>query len=76
MDGLRSISFDLDEGAAATAPLVDLAGADGYLFTLASWLKADGVDPDAYPKVTAHTKAMLDRPAVQQVLDREQIRLA
>ena len=32
MDGLRSISFDLDEGAAATAPLVDLAGADGYLF--------------------------------------------
>ncbi len=45
MDGLRSISFDLDEGDAATAPLVDLAGADGYLFArerrgIAAWGRA------------------------------------
>ena len=74
-----SACFQLIEDEYLAGPWVlgeDYSVADGYLFTLASWLKADGVDPGAYPKVTAHTKAMLDRPAVQQVLDRERIRLA
>ena len=50
--------------------------ADGYLFTLARWLEADGVDPVRFPRVEAHTNAMLDRHAVQRVLAREQLKPA
>ena len=42
--------------------------ADGYLFTVASWLKRDGVDIALVPKVHAHTQRMLQRPAVQRAL--------
>jgi glutathione S-transferase len=42
--------------------------ADPYLFTVASWLKGDGVDIAQFPKVHAHTQRMLERPAVQQAL--------
>jgi len=42
--------------------------ADGYLFTVASWLKSDGVDIALFPKVHAHTQRMLQRPAVQRAL--------
>ena len=37
--------------------------ADGYLFTVASWLQSDGVDIALFPKVHAHTQRMLQRPA-------------
>ena len=50
--------------------------ADGYLFTLTRWLEADGVDPARFPKVEAHSNAMLDRHAVQRVLAREQLKPA
>ena len=42
--------------------------ADAYLFTIASWLKSDGVDIALFPKVAAHTARMLERPAVQRAL--------
>jgi len=42
--------------------------ADGYLFTVSGWLKGDGVDPERFPKVAAHTERMRDRPAVAKVL--------
>ena len=42
--------------------------ADGYLFTIGTWLKSDGVDIAAFPKVLAHTQRMLERPAVQRAL--------
>ena len=42
--------------------------ADGYLFTVAGWLKGDGVDPERFPGIAAHTKRMRERPAVQKVL--------
>lgn len=42
--------------------------ADGYLFTIAGWLKSDGVDITLFPKVYAHTQRMLQRPAVQRAL--------
>ena len=42
--------------------------ADGYLFTVASWLKSDGVDIAQFPKVFAHTQRMLQRPAVQRAM--------
>ncbi len=44
--------------------------ADPYLFTIGGWLKADGVDPDAFLKVAAHRARMLERPAVARALER------
>ncbi|MET0334185.1 MAG: glutathione S-transferase family protein [Rhizobacter sp.] len=41
---------------------------DMYLYTLATWLEGDGVDPTRFPKVLAHRQRLADRPAVQKVL--------
>lgn len=38
--------------------------ADGYLYTVAGWLKGDGVDMAQFPKVHAHFQRMGARPAV------------
>lgn len=38
--------------------------ADGYLFTVAGWLRSDGVDIARFPKVHAHFQRMAARPAV------------
>ena len=45
-----------------------LSLADIYLFVVASWLASDGVAIDEFPKVAAHTRRMLARPAVQEAL--------
>ena len=45
---------------------------DPYLFTLAQWLEADGVDPARLPKVTEHRRRMSERPAVRRALAAEQ----
>jgi glutathione S-transferase len=42
--------------------------ADPYLYTLASWLESDQVDPKRFPKVLDHRNRMAARPAVQRVL--------
>jgi glutathione S-transferase len=42
--------------------------ADPYLFTMASWLEGDGVDPTRFPKVLDHRDRMRGRPAVQRAL--------
>lgn len=42
--------------------------ADGYLFTVAGWLKSDGVDIARFPKVHAHSRRMAARQAVQRAL--------
>lgn len=42
--------------------------ADGYLFTMAGWLKSDGVDMAQFPRVAAHHARMAARPAVQRAL--------
>ena len=41
---------------------------DPYLFLVARWLKGDGVDDSAFPKILAHRARMEMRPAVQAVL--------
>jgi glutathione S-transferase len=41
---------------------------DMYLFTLANWLEADGVDPARFPKVSAHRDRLRADPAVKRVL--------
>jgi glutathione S-transferase len=45
--------------------------ADPYLFTLAQWLEADGVDPARLPRVIAHRNRMLDRPSVRKAIAEE-----
>jgi glutathione S-transferase len=42
--------------------------ADPYLFTLATWLEGDGVDPARFPKILAHRGRMSQRPAVRKIL--------
>lgn len=42
--------------------------ADGYLFTIAGWLKSDGVDIARFSKVHAHFERVGARAAVQRAL--------
>jgi glutathione S-transferase len=44
---------------------------DPYLFTLAQWLEADGVDVRALPKVAAHRARMAEHPAVRRAIAQE-----
>ncbi|BBK37349.1 glutathione S-transferase [Allostella sp. ATCC 35155] len=44
---------------------------DPYLFTLAQWMEADGVDTGRFPKVIAHRARCAARPAVRQALAEE-----
>ena len=44
---------------------------DPYLFTLAQWHAADGVDPARIPKVIAHSRRVAARAAVQRALAQE-----
>ena len=41
---------------------------DMYLFTLAQWLEADGVDPARFPKVADHRARMAADPVVIKIL--------
>ena len=41
---------------------------DCYLYTIATWLKDDGVDINSFPKVKDHFNRMAARPAVQRVI--------
>lgn len=41
---------------------------DIYLFTIATWLEADGVDPARFPKVHEHRTRMSADPVVQKVI--------
>jgi glutathione S-transferase len=44
---------------------------DPYLFTMETWFASDGVNPDDVPKLRDHHQRMLNRKAVQTVLERE-----
>lgn len=41
---------------------------DPYLYTLAQWLEADGVDIARFPKIRDHHNRMAERPAVKKAL--------
>ena len=45
--------------------------ADAYLFTLAQWLEADGVDTARIPRVMAHRARMADLPNVRRAISEE-----
>lgn len=44
---------------------------DPYLFTLAQWLEADGVDLARIPKVVDHRRRMSERPSVRTAIAQE-----
>jgi glutathione S-transferase len=44
---------------------------DPYLFTVAQWMEADGLDPAKFPKVADHRKRMSERPSVRKALEIE-----
>lgn len=44
---------------------------DPYLFTLAQWLEADGVDPARIPKVIDHRRRMSERATVRKAIAEE-----
>jgi glutathione S-transferase len=63
--------FDLIEREMLRGPWVMGAAytiCDPYLFTLAQWLEADGVDPARLPKVMEHRQRMSHRPAVLRAI--------
>lgn len=45
--------------------------ADPYLFTLAQWLEADGVDVSRLPRVIEHRSRMAERPSVIKAIAEE-----
>ncbi len=45
--------------------------ADAYLFTLAQWLEADGVDTSRIPRVMAHRARMAELPNVRRAIAEE-----
>ena len=45
--------------------------ADPYLFTIAQWLEADGVDPSRVARVVEHRRRMLGRPSVKKAIAEE-----
>ncbi len=44
---------------------------DAYLFTLAQWLEADGVDPARIPRVVEHRRLVSERAAVRKAIGQE-----
>jgi glutathione S-transferase len=44
---------------------------DLYLFTLAQWLEADGVDPAGLPKLMGHRRRMAEHPVVRKIVAEE-----
>jgi glutathione S-transferase len=44
---------------------------DPYLFTLAQWLEADGVDPRTIPRVIDHRRRMSERATVKKAIAEE-----
>jgi glutathione S-transferase len=44
---------------------------DPYLFTLAQWLEADGVDLSRLPRVREHRERVTERPAVRRAIAQE-----
>jgi glutathione S-transferase len=47
---------------------------DPYLYTLASWMEGDGVDPARFPAILDHSRRMAERPAVERALEAERRR--
>ena len=66
--------FDLIERHMLAGPWVmgeSYSVCDPYLFTIAQWMEADGVDPARFPKVAAHRSRVAARPATRRSIEAE-----
>ena len=66
--------FDLIETRMLKGPWVmgqDYTIADPYLFTIAQWLEADGVNLERIPRVIEHRERMLSRSSVRRAIATE-----
>ncbi|MGV3550532.1 glutathione S-transferase family protein [Rhizobium sp.] len=63
---MRMIELDFFEGPWVMGEQYTVA--DGYLYTMSSWLAGDGVDINEFPILKDHFERMSARPAVQRVL--------
>lgn len=68
-DCFTLIENDYFQGPWVMGP--DYSVCDMYLFTFATWLEADGVDPSQFPGILDHRNRMLEREAVIAVMNRE-----
>jgi glutathione S-transferase len=68
-DGFAIIESELFKGPWVMGERYSIA--DPYLYTLATWLEGDGVDPARFPKVLEHRRRMAALPAVAKVLAAE-----
>jgi glutathione S-transferase len=69
-----SACFDLIESGMLKGPWVmgeNYTICDPYLFTLAQWLEANGVDPARIPKVVDYRRRMSERPNVRKAIAQE-----
>jgi glutathione S-transferase len=69
-----SACYDLIESSMFAGPWVmgeNYTICDPYLFTLAQWLEADGVDPLRIPKVVDHRRRMAERRNVRKAIAEE-----
>lgn len=67
-------AFGLIERGWPTGPWVlgdDYSVCDMYLFTMAQWLEADGVDPSRFPRVLDHRHRMASRPEIKSAIAAE-----
>ena len=63
--------FDLIERTMFKGPFVmgeRYTMCDPYLFTIAQWWEADGVEPSRFPKLVAHRQRMAERPSVKRAI--------
>jgi glutathione S-transferase len=72
----RSVSacFALIENEMLKGPWVmgaDYSICDAYLFTVAQWMEADGVDPALFPRVIDHRRRVSERVAVRKAIAEE-----
>ena len=66
--------FALIENEMLKGPWVmgeDYSICDAYLFTVAQWMEADGLDPTLYPRVIDHRRRVSERPATMRAIAQE-----
>ena len=65
-----ALCFKMIEHNMLTGPWVhgdNFSLSDPYLYRIASWAEADGVDIDQFPRIKAHREAMAERDSVNVV---------
>ncbi len=66
-----AVAFDLIEHGMLEGPWVlgdHYTICDAYLFTLAQWLEADGVDLARLPRVIDHRRRVRERPSTRKAI--------